>query len=69
MTDKKQLNLFPRLIPKTKQELANEFELSRNTIATYCKRIGIQTKGCRLSPKEVKLFYNHYGAVGFYEEG
>lgn len=50
---------YPSLIPKTKKELAQEFELSRDTIRTMCQRIDINTRG-RLSIKELKRFYQHY---------
>lgn len=51
--------IYPKLRPKTKKELANEYGISRDTIRRYCLRIGIVTVGL-LSIKDLKQFYNHY---------
>ncbi|MBN2649334.1 MAG: hypothetical protein JXR50_06300 [Prolixibacteraceae bacterium] len=48
------------LIPKTKKDLANEYEVCRDTIRDMCMAINIQTRK-RLSIKEVQKFYTHYG--------
>ncbi len=50
----------PRLIPKSKKELGVEYECCRETIRSMCHDIGIFTNK-RLTIKEVKLFYDHYG--------
>jgi hypothetical protein len=48
------------LLPKSKKELAVEFEVSRDTIRTWCQAIGINTNKKILIP-ELKKFYTHYG--------
>ncbi|WP_157638323.1 hypothetical protein [Flexithrix dorotheae] len=45
---------------KTKKEIALEYKLHPNTIATYFQRIGIHTRR-RISPKLLEQFYEHYG--------
>jgi phage/plasmid-associated DNA primase len=49
------------IIPKSKIELAYEYRMTRNTIYAWCKKIGIETEGGRLTPKQVKEFYMQYG--------
>ncbi len=51
---------YPTLIPKTKKELAVEYELSRDTIRVMCHRIEITTRG-KLNVHELRRFYRHYG--------
>lgn len=51
---------FPALVPKSKKELAVEYELSRDTIRTMCQRIEITTRR-KLTIHELRRFYRHYG--------
>jgi hypothetical protein len=50
----------PCLIPKSKKELANEFQLHRHTITQMCEQINIYTRK-KLSIQELRTFYHHYG--------
>ncbi|MCT4588353.1 MAG: hypothetical protein N4A71_11060 [Carboxylicivirga sp.] len=50
----------PSLKPKTKKELAVEFDVSRDTIRSMCKRIEIDNRG-KLSIPELEVFYARYG--------
>jgi len=52
--------ILPSLVPKSKKELAREYDLSTTTIRTWCKRIKIDTRG-KLSIREVRAFYEYYG--------
>lgn len=56
------------VLPKSKTELAFEYRMSRNTILDWCKRIGIVTDRNRLTPKQVRQFYLHYGPPGEVDE-
>jgi len=56
------------IIPKSKTELAFEYNVSRNTILEWCKRIKIITDRNRLTPKQVRKFYEHYGPPGEMDE-
>lgn len=55
--------------PKSKKELSNEFFVHPNTIAQWCLKIEIDTKGCKLSIKQLLAFYSHYGWPGEYQMG
>lgn len=57
--DKISKERYPSLRPKSKKELAAEYGLSRDTIRSYCKEIGIYTNK-HLSIPELKRFYKHY---------
>ncbi len=46
-------------LPKTKRQLANEYECSPATITKWCRRIKIDTREMLTIP-EVKKFYDHY---------
>jgi hypothetical protein len=52
--------------PKSKQELATEYDVHRNTIKDWCEKLGIMTRG-RLTVLEILKFYQHYGLPGKYE--
>ncbi|BDD08561.1 hypothetical protein FUAX_09930 [Fulvitalea axinellae] len=54
-------DLFPRYQAKSKKILAVEFGVHPDTIANWCKMIGMETKKGLLSVKEVKKFYSHFG--------
>ena len=54
----KQPFLFLR--PKTKQELADEYRCSADTIRRMCHEIGIFTRK-RLTTREIEEFYHFYG--------
>lgn len=68
------VSIQPRLVgkttlwigPKSKADLADEYNKGRNTIARWCKAIGIEGKA-RLSLAQVLAFYRHYGYPGNYE--
>ncbi len=60
MMRKQPFDIVIDLIPKTKKDLACEYEVSRDTIRTMCKAIDIETQA-RLSILELKRFYQHYG--------
>jgi hypothetical protein len=49
-----------KVTPKTKNELADEYQCSSRTIRTMCREAGIYSRK-RLTPKEVRLFYDTYG--------
>jgi len=46
--------------PKTKEELAADYECSPRTISRMCKEIGIITRK-RLTSFEIMKFYENYG--------
>lgn len=68
-TVRNQILLTTQLVvrPKTKSELANEYEVSRNTIARWCKDLGIETRKL-LSIRQVAKIYEELGAPGRYEQ-
>jgi len=47
-------------LPKSKKELAVEYEISTSTVKRWCIAIDINTRG-KLTVKQVKSFYDHYG--------
>jgi len=51
--------------PKTKQEVALEFEVHPQTIGNWCRAVGI-TGRKKLSINEVLTLYKHYGWPGEY---
>ncbi len=46
-------------LPKTKKQLALEYDISPATITKWCRKINIDTQELLTIP-EVKLFYKHY---------
>jgi len=48
------------LKPKTKQEMAQDYECSPDTIRRMCQDIGIFTRK-RLTTREIEEFYHYYG--------
>ncbi|MCA8830488.1 hypothetical protein [Hymenobacter pini] len=52
--------------PKSKKELAQEYDIHTGTIARWCQKLGIHTHG-RLTVHQVLAFYQHYGLPGQYE--
>jgi hypothetical protein len=58
-----------RIKPKSKKELSNEYDVHPSTIAEWCTKIGIDTKGCKLSIPQLLLFYQAHGYPGDYQVG
>lgn len=56
-----------RLVPKSKSELAAEYEVHRNTVAGWCRELGIKTRKL-LTIREVAKIYEERGAPGNYEQ-
>ena len=63
-----QLTTRLHLRPKTKSELAAEYQLNRATIRRRCAELGIGLSGKLLSILEVAKYYETQGAPGIYEQ-
>lgn len=46
---------------KTKQEIANEYGIHRNTFSNWLKRAGIKLSKQLITPKEQVLIYEQFG--------
>ena len=46
---------------KTRQEIANEYGIHRNTFRTWLKTAGIKLSKQLITPKEQALIYSYFG--------
>ncbi|MEL7120189.1 MAG: helix-turn-helix domain-containing protein [Bacteroidota bacterium] len=55
----------PEIRPKTRQILAKEYGIHRNTLTRWFKRYGIEVGEGMLTPLEVKNIYDTFGWPNF----
>lgn len=48
-------------VPKTRQQIANEYDISRRTFYTWLRREEIVLEGRLITPKEQELIYQTFG--------
>ena len=46
---------------KTREQLAQEYNISRRTLYSWLKKVKINNKGKLLTPKELTLIYEQFG--------
>ncbi len=46
---------------KTRQQIADEYGISRKTLGRWLKKVKIELKGYLITPKEQEMIYQQFG--------